>query len=163
MKKVIQDAEKATAKIAAEVKEEAPKVVKKATKAAEKTAEKTKEVAEKAKVAAEKTVKSASKTAKTTVKEAAKKAETASAEAKKAVSTTASMIAKKEIKETVYLQYMGKEINKDDLMKQVKEYWTKEKKNKVGDMHTVALYMKPEENMVYFVINGEETGSINID
>ena len=159
MKKVIQDAEKATVKIAAEVKEEAPKMVKKAAKAAEKT----KEAAEKTKEVAEKTVKSASKTAKTTVKEAAKKAEAASSEAKKAVTATASKISKKEIKETVYLQYYGKEIDKDDVMKKVKEVWTKEMKKKIGDMRTVALYLKPEDNQAYFVINGEVTGSVSLD
>ena len=70
--------------------------------------------------------------------------------------------AKKAVAETVYLQYLGKEINKADLMKQVKDIWTKELKNKVGDMKSVTLYLKPEENKAYYVINEEVTGSIDM-
>ena len=64
------------------------------------------------------------------------------------------------VKETVYLQYLGKEINKDDLVKQVKDIWTNELKNKAGDLKSVTLYLKPEENMAYYVINDDVTGSI---
>lgn len=92
-----------------------------------------------------------------TVKEAA-------VETTEVVKTTVKKTASKKtaLKETVYLQYMGKEIKKDDLMKQVKEIWTKELKNKVGDMKTVTLYLKPEENKAYYVINEEVTGSVEM-
>lgn len=127
------------AKLAAEVKEEAPKAAARVTKAATKT------------------VKAADKT----VKAAAKKAEEMTADAKEAVVKAAAKApAKKPLKETVYLQYMGKEIDKDDIVKQIKEVWTKELKNKVGDMHTLTIYFKPEENRAYYVINGDVTGYI---
>ncbi len=125
---------KATAKAtASQATETVAKTVEKAVKAAEKT---TKAVAEKAEE----------------VKEAVK--ETAKAPAKR---TTTRKTA---VKETVYLQYYGKEINKDDLVKQVKDIWTKELKNKAGDLKSVTLYLKPEENMAYYVINDDVTGSI---
>lgn len=125
---------KATAKAtASQATETVAKTVEKAVKAAEKT---TKAVAEKAEE----------------VKEAVK--ETAKAPAKR---TTTRKTA---VKETVYLQYLGKEINKDDLVKQVKDIWTKELKNKAGDLKFVTLYLKPEENMAYYVINDDVTGSI---
>ena len=125
---------KATAKAtASQATETVAKTVEKAVKAAEKT---TKAVAEKAEE----------------VKEAVK--ETATAPAKR---TTTRKTA---VKETVYLQYLGKEINKDDLVKQVKDIWTKELKNKAGDLKSVTLYLKPEENMAYYVINDDVTGSI---
>lgn len=125
---------KATAKAtASQATETVAKTVEKAVKAAEKT---TKAVAEKAEE----------------VKEAVK--ETAKAPAKR---TTTRKTA---VKETVYLQYLGKEINKDDLVNQVKDIWTKELKNKAGDLKTVTLYLKPEENMAYYVINDDVTGSI---
>lgn len=125
---------KATAKAtASQATETVGKTVEKAVKAAEKT---TKAVAEKAEE----------------VKEAVK--ETAKAPAKR---TTTRKTA---VKETVYLQYLGKEINKDDLVKQVKDIWTKELKNKAGDLKSVTLYLKPEENMAYYVINDDVTGSI---
>lgn len=125
---------KATAKAtASQATETVAKTVEKAVKAAEKT---TKAVAEKAEE----------------VKEAVK--ETAKAPAKR---TTTRKTA---VKETVYLQYLGKEINKDDLVKQVKDIWTKELKNKAGDLKSVTQYLKPEENMAYYVINDDVTGSI---
>ena len=125
---------KATAKAtASQATETVAKTVEKVVKAAEKT---TKAVAEKAEE----------------VKEAVK--ETAKAPAKR---TTTRKTA---VKETVYLQYLGKEINKDDLVKQVKDIWTKELKNKAGDLKSVTLYLKPEENMAYYVINDDVTGSI---
>ena len=125
---------KATAKAtASQATETVAKTVEKAVKAAEKT---TKAVAEKAEE----------------VKDAVK--ETAKAPAKR---TTTRKTA---VKETVYLQYLGKEINKDDLVKQVKDIWTKELKNKAGDLKSVTLYLKPEENMAYYVINDDVTGSI---
>ena len=99
------------------------------------------------------------KAAEKTVKEAAKKVEEVTTEAKKTVAKAAE---KKAVKETVYLQYMGKEISKDDLMKQVKDIWTKQMKKKVGDMKTVTLYLKPEENKAYYVINGDVTGSVEM-
>ena len=125
---------KATAKAtASQATETVAKTVEKAVKAAEKT---TKAVAEKAEE----------------VKEAVK--ETAKAPAKR---TTTRKTA---VKEMVYLQYLGKEINKDDLVKQVNDIWTKELKNKAGDLKSVTLYLKPEENMAYYVINDDVTGSI---
>ena len=125
---------KATAKAtASQATETVAKTVEKAVKAAEKT---TKAVAEKAEE----------------VKEAVK--ETAKAPAKR---TTTRKTA---VKETVYLQYLGKEINKDDLVKQVKDICTKELKNKAADLKSVTLYLKPEENMAYYVINDDVTGSI---
>ncbi|MDO4343512.1 MAG: DUF6465 family protein [Eubacteriales bacterium] len=77
------------------------------------------------------------------------------APAKKAAAKTA-------VKETVVLQYLGREISTADVMKKVKEYWTKELKNKVGDMKSVSLYLKPEENKAYFVINGDVTGAVEL-
>jgi hypothetical protein len=106
------------------------------------------------KVAAE-VVKEAPKTAKKVSTEAKK----VTAEAKKAV-TQKSATKKTAVKETVYLQYLGKEINKDELTAQVKEIWTKQLKKKVSELKSITLYIKPEENRVYYVINDTETGSI---
>lgn len=120
------------------------------------------------KTTAAKTGEKAVKAVTETVKEAAKKVEEVAADTKKAVKTTAASTATKTavkkaaVKETVYLQYMGKEINKEDLMKQVKEIWTKQLKNKAGDMKSVTLYLKPEENKAYYVINDDVTGSVEL-
>lgn len=134
--------------------------MRKTGKAPAKTAAKT---AAKVTVAAAEEVKAAEAKAETAAEPVkAEKAKTAVEEAPKAEEkkAPARTSAKKAVTETIYLQYLGKEINKDDLMKQVKEIWTKELKHKVGDMKTVALYLKPEENKAYYVINEEVTGSI---
>ena len=125
------------------------------TKAA-KTAEAAVKTVEK--VATE-TVKAAAAQAGKVKEEVVKAAEGAAEQAPAKKRTTA---AKKAVSETVYLQYLGKEINKEDLMKQVKDIWTKELKYKVGDMKSVTLYLKPEENKAYYVINEEVTGSIDM-
>ena len=132
--------EEKAADVTTTVKVAAEKAVEKTEKAVATVAEKTGKTAEKVAAKAEKT---AEKVVDTAVK-AAKKAP-----AKKTA-----------VKETVFLQYLGKEINKEDLMKQVKEIWTKEMKKKVSDLKSVTLYLKPEENAAYYVINDDVTGKI---
>lgn len=108
-----------------------------------------------------KTVKEAAVAKAVSAAEAAAK-ETKKAAEKKAAPAKKTASAKKAVKEQIYLQYLGKEINKDDLVKQVKEIWTRQMKKKVGDLTSIDLYLKPEENAVYYVINGETTGSISL-
>lgn len=71
-------------------------------------------------------------------------------------------VKKTAVKETVYVQFMGNEVSTDEIMKKVKENWTKVLKNKVGDMKSVTLYVKPEEGKAYFVINDDVTGSVEL-
>ena len=118
-------------------------------------------------VVSEKIEEKAAEAKKETVKPEAKKAEEKKTETKKTPGRKPALrkpaaSKKTAVKETIYLQYLGKEINKDDIVKQVKEVWTKQMKNKVGDLKSVDLYLKPEENAVYYVINGDVTGSLNI-
>lgn len=106
-----------------------------------------------------KTVEKAVKAAEKTTNAVLEKAE----EVKEAVKETTAKkttTRKATVKETVYLQYLGKEINKDDLVKQIKELWAKERKNKAGDLKSITLYLKPEENRAYYVVNDDVTGSI---
>ena len=119
--------------------------------AAAKKAVKDEKVVEEVKAAVENVTE---KVAETTEKVAEKAEKVVKAAAKKAPAK------KTAVKEDVYLKYLGKEINKDDLMKQVKEIWTKDLKHKVSEMKSVTLYLKPEENAAYYVINEETTGKI---
>ena len=102
-------------------------------------------------------------------KESAVKTPTVEKETAKAVETKAAKTVEKKtaakkaaVKEQIVLQFAGKEIETAEMMKQVKDYWTKGLKNKVGDMKSVTLYLKPEESKVYFVVNGDVTGSIDL-
>lgn len=106
--------------------------------------------------AVEKTGKTVEKAVKTEEKVEAPKEAAEKAAAKKAP------VKKPVVKETVYLQYLGKEIDKEDLVKEVKNIWTKELKNKAADLKSITLYLKPEENAAYYVINEETTGKIEL-
>lgn len=66
---------------------------------------------------------------------------------------------KKEIKTRILIQHQGKEIDSKDLIAAVKKEWTKSK-NKVGDMKSMDLYVKPEDGAAYYVINGDITGKV---
>ena len=67
--------------------------------------------------------------------------------------------SKKEIKTTLFVEYYGKQVQEKDMIASVKKAWTKSGK-KVADIKTMALYVKPEENSVYYVINGDSAGRV---
>ena len=89
------------------------------------------------------------------------KAEAPKAEAKKAEEpkketakkTPAKKITAKDIKTSVVVQFAGKEVAEKDLIAAVKKAYTK-KGNKVGDIKTIEIYVKPEESAAYYVVNG---------
>ncbi len=66
------------------------------------------------------------------------------------------------MKSTFYLEFYGKQIDQTELVKAAKAIWTKSGK-KAADLKTLNLYVKPEENMVYYVFNDDESGSFSID
>lgn len=73
--------------------------------------------------------------------------------------TTRKSSAKKDIKVSTYIQYLGKQVEEKTLLAAIKKSWTKSG-NKVGDIKSVEMYIKPEDQMVYYVINGTENGSV---
>ena len=94
--------------------------------------------------------------------EPAKTTKTAKAEpAKKTTkrTTTKKATAKKEIKVNTFIQYLGKQVEEKTLLAAIKKSWTKSG-NKVGDIKTVEMYIKPEDDMVYYVVNGTEPFSV---
>ena len=97
-------------------------------------------------------------------KTAAKKApakKTAAAK-KTTTKTTTKTSAKKAAEAEVVLQFAGKEYTNEDLVKIAKDVWKYDLKQKVGDFKSVKLYVKTEENKVYYVINGDVTGEFDI-
>ena len=97
------------------------------------------------------------------VKAEVKKETAKKAPAKKAATTAKKAPAKKaEVKATVSLQFDGKEYKTEDFVKIAKDVWQYDLGKKVADFKTVELYVKPEESAVYYVINGEVTGSFAI-
>lgn len=70
--------------------------------------------------------------------------------------------AKKEIKVSSTLQFAGKAYTEEDLVKIAKDVWRYDLKRKLNELQSIDLYVKPEENTVYYVINKTEAGSFNI-
>lgn len=90
-------------------------------------------------------------------KQAAKAAASKSAEDKQ---TAKKAVAKKEIKVKATVQYQGKQVEEKDMIGNVKKDWTKKSGRKVRDIKSIDLYIKPEDDQVYYVINGTDTGSV---
>ena len=59
----------------------------------------------------------------------------------------------------VYFQYAGKEIASKDLVSDVKKAWIEMTGKKEEDIQDVKVYVKPEENKAYYVVNGEAEGN----
>ena len=92
----------------------------------------------------------------TVKKETAKKAPAKKAEAK------APAAKKAEVKALVHVQFSGKEYKVEDFVNIAKDVWKYDLGKKPADFKSVELYVKPEENKVYYIINGEVTGNFNI-
>ncbi len=154
-----------------EVKKTTAKVVAKAAPAAKAAEEKKPEVKAAAPVkeveAKKAEVKKAAPAAKAEKKAPAKKAPAKKAEVKKAA--PAAKAEKKapvkkaaEVEETVNFQFSGKSYTPDDLMKIFRDVWKYDMNGREEDIRNVELYVKPEENTTYFVVNGSITGSFFI-
>lgn len=147
------EVKKATAKVIAKkapVMEEAKKVEE--VKAEAKKAPAKKAAAPKKEAAAKK---------ETAKKAPAKKAEAKPAAEKKAPAKKAAA-KKAEVKGVVNFQFSGKSYTPDDLLKICKDVWMYDLNGKAEDFKSVELYVKPEENTTYYVINGNITGSFFI-
>ena len=70
--------------------------------------------------------------------------------------------AKPEAKEIVTVQFAGKSYSTEDLVKIAKDVWKYDLGKNEADFKDVELYVKPEESSVYYVINGDVTGSFAI-
>lgn len=102
---------------------------------------------------------------KTEAKSAEKKAEAKPATKKAAEKKPAAKkepAKKTELKSVVHVQFAGKSYAQEDLLKMAKDVWKYDLKQKAGDLTSVDLYVKPEENIVYYVMNKEFTGSFYI-
>ena len=67
-----------------------------------------------------------------------------------------------EVKESLHIQFNGKSYASEELIKIAKDVWVFDLNQEEKDFKSVELYVKPEENVVYYVINGSVQGSFNI-
>ena len=103
-------------------------------------------------------------TVKVEKKPAAKKATKAKAEKEvKEVAEkkpAAKRTTKKAVKTTFVVQAAGKEVSMEDAIAKVKEAWVAAG-NKEADVKEIAVYVKPEEAAIYYVVNGDVTGRVD--
>ena len=129
----------------------------------------TKKVAEEVKVAAAETAKKAAavkksveKAAEPAVKAAKKAAEPAAKAVKKVADDAKKTVAKavkKEAAANVVLQFAGKEVAMKDVLEAAKKAYAASNKAAIKD---ITLYVKPEDNAAYYVVNGDVTGKIEL-
>ncbi|MBQ6595799.1 MAG: hypothetical protein IJH78_09100 [Clostridia bacterium] len=65
------------------------------------------------------------------------------------------------IKEQMILQYDGRDVKIDELSSQIKAAW-KEAGNKLADIQTLDIYVKPQEGKAYYVINKTIEGVVDL-
>ena len=95
-------------------------------------------------------------------KKPAAKKETAKKETAKKAPAKKPAAKKAELKSEISVQFGGKSYSQEDLLKIAKDVWKYDLKQKAADLTSIELYVKPEENMVYYVMNKETTGSFYI-
>ena len=92
----------------------------------------------------------------TAPKAAAKKETTKKTPAKKTATKKADQ------KTILHVQFSGKSYAQEDLVKIAQDVWKYDLKQKVRELASIELYVKPEENKVYYVMNQNFTGSFEI-
>lgn len=65
------------------------------------------------------------------------------------------------MKTSMYVEYQGLQFEEKDIIAKVKELWVNDG-NKIKDIKELKLYIKPEESTVYYVINEETSGKIEL-
>ena len=65
---------------------------------------------------------------------------------------------KKVAKSVVTLEYRGNSYTEESLVQSAKDVWVYDLGKDLKDFKTVELYVKPEENTVYYVVNKEVKG-----
>ena len=149
------EVKKATAKVVAKVPAEEKKVEVKAAevKAPEVKAEVKKEAVKKTPAAKKAPAKKAP----------AKKAPAAKKETVKKETVKKAPAAKKPVgKEEVNFEFSGKSYTSEHLIRITRDVWKYDLNGKEEDIQSIELYVKPEENTAYYVINGDVTGSFFI-
>ncbi|MCR5557735.1 MAG: DUF6465 family protein [Butyrivibrio sp.] len=139
----------ATAKEAPKTEAKKPAVKKAAAPAAKKPA-----VKKAAAPAAKKTETKKVAAKKPAAKKPAAKNPTAKKPATKAATT--------EIKTNIVLQYADKNVTFDTLVENAENVCQYDMGKKLADIKKLDLYVKPEENTVYFVVNDKELGNYGL-
>lgn len=89
------------------------------------------------------------------------KKEEAKAEVKVAPKAASKAPAKKAaVKTQLFIQYYDKEVTPESIEEKVKAAWINETGKKVSDIKSIKIYVKPSENVAYYVINEDNLGHV---
>ena len=66
------------------------------------------------------------------------------------------------MKTSVFVEYLGNQVEDKALISKVKELWVADG-NKIKDIKDLKIYVKPEENAAYYVMNDDINGKIALD
>lgn len=151
----------AAKKTAVTTEEKVKKAADTTKKAATKAADTTKKAAVKA---ADTTKKVAAATKDTAVKAASatKKTAAKAATATKETAKKAKEVVKKALQNEMHIEFPGSSYTQSDLEKIAKDVWVYDMGRKASEFKSVALYVKPDERKVYFVVNGTDAGDFRI-
>ena len=134
----LEQGKKAEEKVVTAAKEQGKKVEEKVTTAAKEQGKKVGEFATETKETAKKAIK------KTTAKAAVK----------------ASSV-KKGVEADVYIQYANQEALEKDIVERAKAAYVEEG-HKASSIKSIRIYIKPEDNAAYYVINKNSAGRVNL-
>ncbi len=65
------------------------------------------------------------------------------------------------MKSNVILEFQGNQVAVKDIVEMAKKTW-KDSGNKVSDLKDMRLYVKPEENAIYYVFNDSVDGRLSL-
>ena len=94
-------------------------------------------------------------------KTTAKKTTAKKAETKEATAKTPGR--KPAVKATVEIQFGGNTRTTEELVKSAKDIWEFDLHREPADFKSVELYVKPEDNKVYYVINKDSENEVSRD
>ena len=65
------------------------------------------------------------------------------------------------MKSNVYVEFYGEQVSQTDIIEEAKKLW-KDSGKKPADLKSLQLYIKPEDDRVYYVFNDDISGSFSI-
>ena len=65
------------------------------------------------------------------------------------------------MKSNVYVEFYGEQVSQTDIVAEAKKIWTDSGK-KASDLKSLQIYIKPEDDRVYYVFNDDISGSFPI-
>lgn len=82
------------------------------------------------------------------------------AAATETVKKSVKSVTEKFVDQQVFIQYKGKEVLVKDIEKQAEEQYVNDG-NKAGVLKEIKIYIKPEDNAAYYVINDSYSGKVS--